>query len=208
MIGPGPSIDPAAVVVASSLGESVWIGPRALVMDSDLEGYARVQADAMVQHSDLARFATVSARARIGPVPHTHDGAAQHTVVTVPGLYGFDLEDDSAFLARRASNRTTLGPDSMVAHGAIVLPGVTLGAGALVGAGAVVTRDVPPFAVAVGNPARVVRYRHPPEVIEALLRVAWWNWPRERLAAALPDLRNLSAAQFCARYEPGCKSPA
>ena len=82
-----------------------------------------------------------------------------------------------------------------------MLPGVTIGTGAAVGAGAVVTKDVPPFAVAVGNPARLLRFRFEEEIRAALLRIGWWHWPREKLAAALQEIRTLSAEAFCRRYD-------
>jgi virginiamycin A acetyltransferase len=63
----------------------------------------------------------------------------------------------------------------------MVLSGVSIGHGAVVGAGAVVARDVPPYAIVVGNPARVARHRFPPEIVERLLALAWWDWPDERL---------------------------
>ena len=74
---------------------------------------------------------------------------------------------------------------------------------AAVGAGAVVTRDVAPFAVVVGNPARIVRRRFSEGVIAALLRLAWWDWPHERLRAAMADFRGLDAEAFCAKHDPG-----
>ncbi len=70
----------------------------------------------------------------------------------------------------------------------------------MIGAGVVVTKDVPPFAVVVGNPGRVLRFRFPEEIRAALLRIAWWDWPRERLSGALEDIRVLSAEQFCAKH--------
>jgi hypothetical protein len=72
-----------------------------------------------------------------------------------------------------------------------------------VGAGAVVTKDVPPFAVAVGNPARVLRFRFPETIRAAPLRIAWWDWPRKKLAESLPDIRGLTAEAFCTRHDPG-----
>jgi hypothetical protein len=59
---------------------------------------------------------------------------------------------------------------------------------------------VPPFAIAVGVPARVLRFRFPPEIIAALSRIAWWNWPHARLREALADFRALSAAEFCRKH--------
>ena len=96
----------------------------------------------------------------------------------------------------------TLGHDVWIGHGAIVLPGVSIGTGAAVGAGAVVTQDLPPFAVAVGVPARVLRFRFAPQIVAALQRIAWWEWERAQLADTLQDFRRLDAEAFCRKYDP------
>jgi carbonic anhydrase/acetyltransferase-like protein (isoleucine patch superfamily) len=93
-----------------------------------------------------------------------------------------------------------LGHDVWIGHGAVVLPGVKIGIGAAIGAGAVVSKDVPPFAVVAGVPAKVIRFRFDENVRAGLLELAWWDWSRERLATALPDFRTLGAAQFIAKY--------
>jgi tetrahydrodipicolinate N-succinyltransferase len=74
-----------------------------------------------------------------------------------------------------------IGHNVWIGDAAIVLDGVTIGNGAVIGAGAVVTRDVPPFAIAVGCPTRVLRFRFEPEVIEEMQELAWWEWSEEYL---------------------------
>lgn len=76
-----------------------------------------------------------------------------------------------------------IGNDVWIGARAIILSGVTIGDGAVIGAGAVVPRDVPPYAVVAGNPARVLRFRFDDETIAALLALRWWDWPDERIAA-------------------------
>jgi hypothetical protein len=70
----------------------------------------------------------------------------------------------------------------------MIRSGVTIGNGAVVGMGAVVTRDVPPYAIVAGVPAKVVRYRFSPEVIEQLSQLSWWDWPLEAIRKAAPLL--------------------
>ncbi|WP_127902734.1 CatB-related O-acetyltransferase [Solirhodobacter olei] len=81
-----------------------------------------------------------------------------------------------------------VGPDAWLGHEARVMAGVTIGAGAVIGAQAVVASDIPAYGVAVGNPARVVRIRFPDAVVARLLRLAWWDWPIDRILAALPAI--------------------
>ena len=95
-----------------------------------------------------------------------------------------------------------IGHDVWVGHGAIILPGRTIGTGAVVAAGAVVTKDVAPYAIVAGNPARVIRQRFPAAAAERLLRLAWWNWTHDELRAALPDFRCQSVEGFLDKYEP------
>ncbi len=78
----------------------------------------------------------------------------------------------------------TVGSDVWIGLGATILMGVTIGHGAVVGARAVVTRDVPPYSVVAGNPARVVRWRFTEAQRESLLRIAWWDWPPDRVERA------------------------
>jgi acetyltransferase-like isoleucine patch superfamily enzyme len=88
---------------------------------------------------------------------------------------------DGLMASAAASDPIRVGSDVWIGHGAVVLPGVTISDGAVVGAGSVVTKSVGPYAIAVGNPARVVRRRFDDEVVEALLRLRWWDRGPEQL---------------------------
>jgi acetyltransferase-like isoleucine patch superfamily enzyme len=113
--------------------------------------------------------------------------------------------DDPDFFDWRRGTPVTLGHDVWIGHGAIVLPGITIGTGAAIGAGTIVTKDVPPFAIVVGNPGRVLRLRFPEPIIEALQRIAWWDWTHDRLRGAMQDIRRLGAAEFCAKHDPAAR---
>ena len=82
-----------------------------------------------------------------------------------------------------------IGNDVWIGYEAVILAGVTVGDGAIIGARAVVTKDVPPYTIVGGVPARPIRRRFPEETVSALLQLRWWDWPKERIR------RNISAIQ-------------
>lgn len=112
----------------------------------------------------------------------------------LPGAY-----DDGQPFSR---GPVTIGSDVWVGYDVTILSGVTVGHGAVIGAGAVVARDVPPYAIVVGNPAEVRRYRFDDDTIAALLRIAWWDWPHEKVLAHVDELCSPDLSGFIAAHDP------
>ena len=83
---------------------------------------------------------------------------------------------------------TVIGNDVWLGYEALIMPGVKIGNGAIVAAKSVVTGDVPAFAVVGGNPAKMIRKRFADDTIVALQTLAWWDWPIEKITAALPAI--------------------
>jgi virginiamycin A acetyltransferase len=94
----------------------------------------------------------------------------------------------------------TIGNDVWIGHDAVILSGVTIGNGAVVGARSVVTRDIPPYAIAVGQPAKIVRYRFGEQTIEALQQIAWWDWDISEIRKAAPILSSGEIDSFIQQY--------
>jgi acetyltransferase-like isoleucine patch superfamily enzyme len=94
-----------------------------------------------------------------------------------------------------------IGDDVWIGYGATVIGGLTIGTGAIVGTGSLVRRDVAPYEVVAGNPARVVRKRFADDVCERLLRIGWWDWPDE-LVRANWRWFTLPAERFVEHFDP------
>lgn len=126
---------------------------------------------------------SIGAYTSIATGVHVLCGGNHHVewVTTFPLRIVLGLEDASR--DNIAPKGITIGNDVWIASGATLLDGVTIGDGAVVAAQAVVTRDVRPYAVVAGSPAREVRRRFDDETVQRLLDVAWWNWPEERVVA-------------------------
>ncbi len=120
------------------------------------------------------------------------------TVTTFPHrvLWGMEGAGEDGFPRKTADS--FIGSDVYLNHGVIVHGGVRIGHGATIGSGAVITKDVPDYAVVGGVPARVIRYRFPPDQIAALLAIAWWDWPEEEVRAAVPLLASEDIDAFIA----------
>jgi phosphonate metabolism protein (transferase hexapeptide repeat family) len=200
-LGLEPLIDPTAQVRQATLGRYTAIGARTIFAESTMRDYSYVVNDANVIYTTIGKFCSIAAMTRINPGNHPMHRASQSHFTYRAAAYFDDAEDDDAFFDWRRSHAVTIGHDVWIGHGAIVLAGRSIGTGAVVAGGAVVTKDVAPYTIVAGNPARLVRRRFPEDIAERLQNLAWWDWEHARLRTALDDFRNLSVEGFLERYE-------
>lgn len=108
----------------------------------------------------------------------------------------WDLPKSEVAAAWDNKGDIVIGNDVWIGYEAVILAGVKIGDGAIIGARAVVTKDVPPYSIVGGVPAKVIRKRYSPDIIEHLLSLRWWNWTKEKIKRNLPfimsgDIENL-----------------
>jgi phosphonate metabolism protein (transferase hexapeptide repeat family) len=185
---------------ATTLGRFTEIGRGTRMSNTALGDYSYCDRACDIANADIGRFANIAAHVRIGATDHPMTRASLHHFMYRSADYWDDAEPDAGFFAHRLSRRATIGHDTWIGHAAMVKPYVTVGHGAIVAAGAVVTRDVAPYTIVAGNPARLLRHRQPQDIAARLITLAWWDWPHDRLRATLEDFRTLDAAAFLDRH--------
>ena len=196
-----PTIHPTAVVKKSRMGPWTVLGPNTHLLETDFRDYSYTARDCDIYNADIGKFCNIAAGVRINPTNHPMWRASQHHFTYRSQSHHLGAADDEEIFAWRRRHRVTIGPDVWIGHGAILMPGVNVGTGAVIGAGAVVTKDVPPYTIAAGVPAQPLRRRFSEDIEAGLVRIAWWDWPKDRLAAALADFRKLDATAFVKKYD-------
>jgi acetyltransferase-like isoleucine patch superfamily enzyme len=109
------------------------------------------------------------------------------------------FKDFEALAPSGTKGDVTIGNDVWIGLNALILSGVCIGDGAVIGANAVVTRDVAPYAIVAGNPARVIKKRFDDETIEKLLKIKWWNWNLQKVKENMPLMMSNRIDEFIQR---------
>lgn len=200
-LGDVPAIHSDASVTNSRLGRYTEVGARTRLNEVEMGDYSYIVTDGQIDMARIGKFCSIASHTRINPGNHPHERASQSHFLYRASRY-FDGEPDEAgFFEWRRAHAVEIGHDVWLGHGAVILAGRTVGTGAVVAAGAVVSRDVAPYTIVGGNPARIIKRRFPEAIGERLLALAWWDWDHERLRRALPDFRAMSAEAFLNAHE-------
>jgi acetyltransferase-like isoleucine patch superfamily enzyme len=170
------SLNAGASVFGTRVGRWTYFGDRSLAI-----------------FSEIGAFCSIAAHVIIGGGRHP----TSDYVTTSPLFYserdnpwgsfgaGIDLDSELPL--------TTIGNDVWIGYAAVILPGVRVGDGAVIGAGAVVTRDVEPYGIVAGVPAKFLRSRFEPADVDWLLGIKWWDWPDEKLKQLRPQFAGIAS---------------
>lgn len=199
-LGLEPYIHESARVSNSTLGRYTEVSERCRLDEVVMGDYSYIMQDGSVWCAEIGKFANIAAAVRINATNHPTWRATLHHFTYRAADYFDGAENDHDFFEWRRENRVTIGHDVWIGHGATVLPGVTVGNGAVIGAGAVVSKDVAPYTIVGGVPARLIRERFAPETAARMESLSWWDWDHDRLFAALADFRALEAEEFVEKY--------
>jgi phosphonate metabolism protein (transferase hexapeptide repeat family) len=199
-LGIAPLVHDTAAVRDCVLGRYTEVGARTSMIECHMSDYSYVVNDCEIIYTTIGKFCSIAAMCRINPGNHPMWRASQSHFTYRASAYFDGAADEEDFFDWRRDHPVSIGHDVWIGHGAIVLPGRKIGNGAVIAAGAIVTKDVPPYVIVAGVPARQIKRRFAPDVAATLERLSWWDWQHERLHAALDDFRQLDVASFIEKY--------
>ncbi|MCZ8546086.1 DapH/DapD/GlmU-related protein [Mesorhizobium qingshengii] len=198
---PEPRIHPTAELKGCKLGRYASIGERVVLREVTVGDFSYFERHSEAIYATIGKFCSIAANSRVNALDHPIERLTQHKVSYRPNEYFRWLGVDASFRERRQAQAVTIGHDVWIGHGAVIMPGLHIGNGAVIGANAVVTHDVPPYTIATGVPARPLRLRFAADIAARIERLAWWDWPVEKLARAVPDMQAMPIEAFLDRWE-------
>ena len=167
------------ITPSSHISTKVKVNRFAKIYNSSVHEFTYVGVGTEIINTQIGKFCSIANNCRIGLASHTVDYLSTSPIFTEKNNgVGISWIKHSVF---RQNFNIKIGNDVWIGYGVIILGNVTIGDGAIIGAGAIVTKDVPPYAIVVGCPAKIVRYRFSAEIIQKLQRIEWWNWSEEKL---------------------------
>ncbi|MBQ8219779.1 MAG: CatB-related O-acetyltransferase [Bacteroidaceae bacterium] len=156
-----------------------FIGPLAKMYDTKLGNYTRLRHFCTVAHAEIGNFCSIATGTKIGVAGHPTN------LLSTNSIFYLDHSLNPRFknqIEYTPYSPIKIGNDVWIGEKCLIMPGITIGDGAIIAAHAVVTKDVPPYAVVGGIPAKVIKFRFSEEIIEKLLSIKWWNMADDQIA--------------------------
>lgn len=160
----------------STLGDHTHFGNFNEIHDTSFGDYTYTSDNTRVTLAKIGKFSSISWNVSINASNHDYTRVTQHEI-----LYMTEYSYTPEPFYNPVNKKVLIGNDVWIGANAVIMPGVKIGDGAIVGSSAVVTKDIPDYAIAVGVPARVIKYRFDKKTIKELKNIAWWDLPDDIL---------------------------
>jgi chloramphenicol O-acetyltransferase type B len=155
-------------------GKYNWMVEDVIIENSSLGDFTYISRGAVILEAKIGKFCSIGPNVRVAPGKHP-----THTIVsTHPSIYSnptYSLKNFASYDKHNPYRKVTIGNDVWICANAVIGDGISIGDGAIIGSNAVVTKDVEPYSIVGGIPAKHLRYRFEPAEIERLLATKWWD---------------------------------
>lgn len=170
----------SSISMDTAIAECCVIFPDVVLAHSVLERHTYIQRATTIVNTVIGSFCSIGSNVKIGLPDHPLNYVSTHPAFydpTQPILRSFVTD-----VLHQVSKKTSLGHDIWVGDGAFIRSGVTIGTGAVVAAGSVVVKDIEPYSIVGGNPARHIKYRFENDIVDGLLKSQWWTFSEAELS--------------------------
>jgi hypothetical protein len=195
-----PLIHENCQLTNAQLGAYTEIGIYNFLENVIMDDFSYTGQFCFIQNADIGKFVNIAPMVRIGATAHPITRPTLHHFTYRKAIFGLDTKDDEEFFTWRARQRILMGHDTWIGHGSIVMPNLKIGNGAVVGAGAVVTKDVEPYTIVAGIPAKLLKRRFSEDITNKLEDIQWWNWSYEMIKERIDDF-SLPIDDFIDKYQ-------
>lgn len=170
-VGNGVTIGDDTTIARCKVGNNVAFNRRSYINDSSIGAFSYSGSNTTINFTSIGKFCSLARNVDIGGFNH------DYCKVTTMPMFRFKQLSGGTNPEVGEKELCRVGNDVWIAAGTQILHKVSVGDGSVIGGGAVVTRDVPPYAIVAGVPAKVIKFRFDEKTIEELMQIRWWDWP-------------------------------
>ena len=182
----------------SKIMDYVEVARNNLIMSTNIGKYTYTGNFTVIQSANIGKFCSISWGVTIGGGQHSYEHFTTHDIL-YNKLRGFDISNRIA--KKRYEKACIIENDVWIGANSVVNRGVKVGNGAIIGAGSVVTKNIPPYAIVVGNPSRILKYRFNKTIISKLEKIAWWNLDNKIIEKIVKEYKDADIEEFTQAME-------
>lgn len=181
-------VSPLTLIKGSKLSKKCSILSGTRFYNSSIDDYSYIGRGCFIEHTKIGKFCSIADNCNIGLASHPISWVSTSPVFCSGKNV---LKANFADATYKTIKDTIVENDVWIGMNACIMAGVNIGTGAIIGAGAIVTKDVEPYAIVGGNPAKLIRFRFDESQVQYLLKVKWWDWGEDRLRSEAKVFDNI-----------------
>jgi len=186
------TINKNVTVRSCKIGNECKILANSYLYKTTIGDCSYVNMNSFVLRATIGKFCSIASHVYIGPGTHPLDFVTTHPFTFLRDYGRFISTDNEEIVSQREKQSVIIGNDVWIGQGVIIMDNIRIGDGAIIGAHAVVTKNVDPYSIVVGNPAKTIKYRFSEDIINALIKIKWWEWGKQKIKDNINDFRDIN----------------